>query len=412
MKNLILLLLVVSSLKVSAQWVGDSYGFLGGTVNGFGIVNNKLFAATNPSGIFLHENTSNWIQKNNGLTNTQIYSVVSSNGTLYVGTSNGGIFVSDNEGENWISKSITSTTSPIYSLGVNGQTILAGTLSGIFISTNGGDSWNQSTNGFPNSPVTSILFVGNEIFAATYGAGIYYSNDSGSSWVAKNNGLNVLALWSITIHSNILFAGSNSGLYYSTDNGNTWNSIPVYNTRPFKSLLSYGGVIFAGKSEPANTNFLFSTNNGVTWQTASDGLTTSVTEIIAIAVNNGYIYVSTPTAAYKIHKRPLSEIVTSVHEENLSPFEFKLSQNYPNPFNPSTKISWQSPAGGYTTLKVYDVLGNEVATLVDEYKDAGNHEIIVDTRQLAVGNSIASGAYFYRLKVGEFIQTRKMILSK
>ena len=78
----------------------------------------------------------------------------------------------------------------------------------------------------------------------------------------------------------------------------------------------------------------------------------------------------------------------SVKEELiLNPTGFYLSQNYPNPFNPSTKISWQSPVSGWQTLKVYDVLGNEVATLVDEYRNAGSYEVEfqIISRQPAIG---------------------------
>jgi len=89
---------------------------------------------------------------------------------------------------------------------------------------------------------------------------------------------------------------------------------------------------------------------------------------------------------------------------------FELYQNYPNPFNPSTKISWQSPVGSWQMLKVYDILGNEVATLVDEYRNAGSYEIEFKSR---VGShQLANGVYFYRLKAGDFIQTKKMILMK
>ena len=90
---------------------------------------------------------------------------------------------------------------------------------------------------------------------------------------------------------------------------------------------------------------------------------------------------------------------------------FSLEQNYPNPFNPSTKISWQSAVGSWQTLKVYDVLGNEVATLVNEYRPAGKYEI-----EFIVGQDsnpdIASGVYFYQLKSGNLVQTRKMVLIK
>jgi len=85
---------------------------------------------------------------------------------------------------------------------------------------------------------------------------------------------------------------------------------------------------------------------------------------------------------------------------------FYLEQNYPNPFNPSTKISWQVTVGSHQTLKIYDVLGNEVATLVDEYKSAGSYEVEWNA------SSYPSGIYFYQLKNETFFETKKMILIK
>jgi len=85
---------------------------------------------------------------------------------------------------------------------------------------------------------------------------------------------------------------------------------------------------------------------------------------------------------------------------------YNLSQNYPNPFNPSTKISWQSSVSSWQTLKIYDVLGNEVATLVDEYKPAGKYEVEWDA------SNYPSGVYFYQLKIENYIETKKMILLK
>lgn len=103
------------------------------------------------------------------------------------------------------------------------------------------------------------------------------------------------------------------------------------------------------------------------------------------------------------------QIPTSIsNDKDGLPNEFYLGQNYPNPFNPSTKISWQSPVSSWQTLKVYDVLGNEVATLVDELREAGSYEVQF---QSAVGNrQLASGIYLYRLQSGGFVQTKKMIL--
>ncbi|MCX6150006.1 MAG: T9SS type A sorting domain-containing protein [Ignavibacteriales bacterium] len=96
---------------------------------------------------------------------------------------------------------------------------------------------------------------------------------------------------------------------------------------------------------------------------------------------------------------------TSVESENI-PAVFQLKQNYPNPFNPSTKINYEIPATGFVSLKVYDMLGKEVATLVNEEKLAGDYEIEFAPQGLL------SGIYFYKLKAGNFVETRKMILLK
>jgi hypothetical protein len=111
-----------------------------------------------------------------------------------------------------------------------------------------------------------------------------------------------------------------------------------------------------------------------------------------------------------------TNIVDVKQEQNLIPTEFKLEQNYPNPFNPGTKISWQIPAslnpsqgGTFVTLKIYDILGNEILTLVNEVELAGSYEVEFNVGQDS-SPDIASGIYFYQLKAGNFIETKKMIL--
>ena len=86
--------------------------------------------------------------------------------------------------------------------------------------------------------------------------------------------------------------------------------------------------------------------------------------------------------------------------------KFELIQNYPNPFNPITTISWQIQKDDFVSLKIYDVLGNEVYTVVDEYQQAGNYQRNFDA------SSFSSGLYFYTLQTGGFVETRKMILIK
>lgn len=103
----------------------------------------------------------------------------------------------------------------------------------------------------------------------------------------------------------------------------------------------------------------------------------------------------------------ISAVVTGIEDsKNQIPESIYLYQNYPNPFNPTTKISWQSSIGSWQTLKVYDVLGKEVATLVDEFKPAGSYEAEFDA------GTLSSGIYFYVLKTNTFCDQKKMIVIK
>jgi hypothetical protein len=125
----------------------------------------------------------------------------------------------------------------------------------------------------------------------------------------------------------------------------------------------------------------------------------------------GRIYVDNLRLAKK-------SIVSGIESEQQNiPNDFVLYQNYPNPFNPTTKIRYAIPLsggarGGLVTLKVYDILGNEVATLVDEYKPAGKYEVEFNTAETRHGVSLPSGVYFFQLKAGDFITSKKMILMK
>jgi hypothetical protein len=101
------------------------------------------------------------------------------------------------------------------------------------------------------------------------------------------------------------------------------------------------------------------------------------------------------------------EIVTSVESNNSEiPSSFELEQNYPNPFNPSTTISYSAPELSFGTLKVYDVLGNEIATLVNEEIPVGSYDVGFNAINLP------SGVYFYKIQAGDFVETKKMILMK
>ena len=98
--------------------------------------------------------------------------------------------------------------------------------------------------------------------------------------------------------------------------------------------------------------------------------------------------------------------VTEVNDVQFVPGEFVLQQNYPNPFNPSTTIKFSLPSSGYTTLKIYNSLGQEVAVLINKELTTGTSEVEWNA------SSLPSGIYFYQLKTESYAETRKMILIK
>ncbi len=98
--------------------------------------------------------------------------------------------------------------------------------------------------------------------------------------------------------------------------------------------------------------------------------------------------------------------VTGIEEHPSNPDEYKLYNNYPNPFNPATLLSYSLPQASFTTLKIYDAIGNEIAVLVNEMQKAGTHQVVFNAI------SVPSGVYFYSLQAGSFKQTKKMILMK
>jgi hypothetical protein len=102
--------------------------------------------------------------------------------------------------------------------------------------------------------------------------------------------------------------------------------------------------------------------------------------------------------------------ISNVEDEEAIPLEFNLEQNYPNPFNPSTRIRYQVSSITYVTLKVYDILGNEVATLVNEEKPAGSYEVKFSPASSI--KNLASGTYFCRIQTEKYSKTIKMLYLK
>ena len=121
------------------------------------------------------------------------------------------------------------------------------------------------------------------------------------------------------------------------------------------------------------------------------------------------IYLQGIDAELEYAVRELDNIVIATgikNGNNQVPGCYSLSQNYPNPFNPTTSISYQIPVAGNVTLKIYDLLGREVATLVNEQKHIGSYEVKFN------GRNLSSGMYLYQLRSGSFVETKKLILIK
>jgi hypothetical protein len=140
---------------------------------------------------------------------------------------------------------------------------------------------------------------------------------------------------------------------------------------------------------------------------------TLITSLHVIAnINEGTAYVQIQVGTFHNPDNRITIDFTaivlpnSVENEGEQPNEYFLAQNYPNPFNPSTKISYGIQEAGVVNIKVYNILGSEVLTLVNEHKPAGNYEVSFGEGELA------SGVYIYRLTINNFVQTRKMILEK
>ena len=108
----------------------------------------------------------------------------------------------------------------------------------------------------------------------------------------------------------------------------------------------------------------------------------------------------------------MNQIIVSVNERSYPTItSFRLHQNYPNPFNPSTEISYQLPAEGFVSLKIYNTLGQEIRTLVDGTQSSGLYKVIWDGKN-RYGQAVPSGVYLYRLETNSFTKTMKMIMMK
>ncbi|HEY9165687.1 MAG TPA: T9SS type A sorting domain-containing protein [Candidatus Kryptonia bacterium] len=182
-------------------------------------------------------------------------------------------------------------------------------------------------------------------------------------------------------------------------NGNllTWTFEPWGNSQ----WTNYERDTLGYDSDGNQILYLHQSWTGSSWLTSVGSGAYDYSEVLNI---NGYYFQyhgDKVTYSYS-----LTTVTAASSKSDKVPIEFYLSQNYPNPFNPTTTISYNLQKAGHVTLKVYDVLGREVATLFDGFKTAGSHTTSFDA------SALASGVYFYRIVAGQFVSTKKMLLMK
>jgi hypothetical protein len=265
---------------------------------------------------------------------------------------------------------------------------------------------------------------GGVIFAGANLLGIYKSNDNGATWNICNNGLTTANIYKLSISPNddIYLGTVNGGAFRSTDEGNSWMQIGLtgYEVRCF--AFAPNGAIFSG----TNDGVFKSTDNGGSWtHLSSSGLNNPYVHCLFFNYA-GYLFAGTGISLC----RSVEPVITSVDDSfSEVPQSFLLLQNYPNPFNPSTRIQYAIGSRQFVTLKIYDILGNEIATLVDEEKPAGSYEFEFNlpadrqgpssiNHQLSPVSSfqlvrnLVSGIYFCRLQTDNYSKTIKMLYLK
>jgi hypothetical protein len=365
----------------------------------------------------------------------------------------GGIFISTDKGSSWRASNDGLFSGSYYTVDirkflVTGNRILAATQNGVFVSDSRGQTWSQSISGITDLQIRCFTSVGSFVFAGTGGESqyppyawghVYRSSDLGSSWAPADSGLPRGEITSLFSLDTLLFAGSiTSGIYRSTDYGSIWTlcpGSPAYSSR----MTSVGSEIIAGslyRSVDKSTDwgdswircdsgianmfvgpivshegFLFAGTffNGIFRSSDSArhwiSINTSTTENLQVSdiiVTNSRMFIGTTTGIYS---RPLEQIVTSVsNRARGQSFGCVLYNGYPNPFNPTTTIPFVISTRSSVDIRVYTVLGKEVATLMHETMNPGEYSVTFS------GEHLPSGVYCCRLRAGGYEMVQKLIL--
>ena len=399
------------------------------------------------AGIFRSTNFgATWSSESKGLTLLSSTCLLPAANGVMNGTPGAGVYYSSDAGDSWNSRLAGLTGATISGFADAGGVVLAATETGLGVSSDAGQTWTMRSSGLPGgAPLTSILVTDTAWFCGVTGKGVYKSVNAGGAWATSNLGFSTStittmlaydsviyagtadrglyrrktgqAVWiniSSTIASNLfsalgvhgtrLFAGTNGlGLYYSDDHGDHWTAVNFGlpgGTTPIRitGILSQGASVIVSTSD---FGVYVSTTNGATWTDVNTGLGNRA--VTAIAIRDGILYAGTSVGG--VWTRPISEIL-GVKESYVGtvPEQYTLSDNYPNPFNPETRINYALPVQSYVRLMVYDMLGREVASLVDGIKPAGSYFANFDASRLS------SGVYMYSLQTPGFRTVKKMVL--
>ncbi|MFZ4590842.1 MAG: T9SS type A sorting domain-containing protein [Ignavibacteria bacterium] len=410
MKKLFVVLLMLVAVRANAQWVQVSNGMpLTNDISALVVSGNNILAGTY-SGIFF--STNNGLSWNQTEIQGTIYCLAVSGNNVFAGGNGGGIIISTNYGINWAQTGLTEYG--FESICINGNNIYAGSSGvGVYLSTNNGTNWSQA--GLNNKIISSIVTSGNNIFAATWDSGVYKSTNNCISW--NSTQLNNIGIQKLAVNGNNIFAGTNnlnegSGVYLSTNEGINWNLTSLIHCRAYCFEFKDNNVFTFALTTPLSERGIYlSSNNGGNWLIKNQGFGNIPLVISLLAVNN---YIFAGTSYNSIWRRSLSEIIGIQNISTETPLQFSLYQNYPNPFNPTTRIKYDVPSlsfpnvsiGNPVVLKVYDITGREIQTLVNERLLAGTYETTFD------GSMLNSGVYFYKLTTDGFSESKRMILLK
>lgn len=419
---LILMLILFTSVpKLFAQWekVAD---YNVGATGQMAMHDSTVFLYGYQGAQFVYRSTDNgntWTNNANKFPD-KVYYVHGHGNYVFsiVGINN--IYYSTDDGVTWNSRSTVPLASgAVLSLISDGTALYAlSNRASVFKSTDNGLTWSEITISYSQAQVLGYDFaaVGNTMVFSAINLGSFLSTDGGVNWRLKNP---ALIIGSVHSFRGELY-GSTYGMYkLVADTG--WQSMTsgfpsgIGVTGSTKGTISVSNKLFTYYTDVVlGSSKVFGSNDkGNNWSETGTGLTPAITTSLNnfMAASPSYLYcyvysLFTPNAT-GVYRIPLQNTTTSIENVNGNvPNSFSLKQNYPNPFNPSTTIKFSIPKSSFVSLKVYDVLGKEVALLVNENLNEGTYNYNFDASKLS------SGIYFYTIRSENFVQTKKMIMLK